>query len=362
MFYKIILACFSALWVVALFSFKKENLKQEPLHVVVALPYKPNMPLDPHWYTEDYITYIANLLPSEGYQVSGYFVSIESIPEFLDAMQKLHVEKKRLCVLNICDGGEDWDGYPGISLLKLWEKHPINGIIPKTGADSEFTLNSDDKIKMQSILRQAKLNALAETLISPYKPLDKAHLVAQLRQDDLLHSWPLFCKLNIGAGGVAISDASICHSSDELLNQLLKMRAEFPKSNILVQPYLPGPEYTVLVVGDRVYAAVQRDFHNANNIQYEDYVTDIRPIEEEITYLSAPKHVQELALKAIKAIPGKHHYTRVDLRSDSKGNVYVIDINDRPSFGSPSTVKNMLEFNNLKESDLLRDIIETSVP
>lgn len=337
-------------------------MEQDRMHVVVALPFKPDTPLDPHWYTEEYIAYIANLLPSERYQVSGHFVSLENIPHFLETMQNLRAKKKKLCVLNMCDGGEDWDGYPGISLLKLWEKHPLNGTIAKTGADAQFTLNSDNKIRMQSLLKQAHLNSFAETLIAPQKPLDKAQLIAQLSQDGVQHSWPLFCKLNIGAGSTYISDASICHNSDELLNQLQKMQVKFPKSNILVQPYLPGPEYTVLVVGDRVYAAVQRDFHNSHNIQYEDYVTDIRPIEDEIKYLSAPKYVQELAVQAIKAIPGRHHYTRVDLRGDGKGNVCVIDINDRPGFGTPSTVKNMLDFHFLNESELLREIIETSVP
>ena len=140
---------------------------------------------------------------------------------------------------------------------------------------------------------------------------------------------------------MGICDASICHNIDQLLIHMSKLHTEYPKSDMIVQPYLPGPEYTVLVLGDRVYAAVQRDFHNVYNIMYEDYLTGMRNVEEEITYLPAPLHVQKIAVAAIQAIPGRHHYTRVDMRDDGHGNIYVIDINDRPGFGNPSTLKCM---------------------
>lgn len=310
--------------------------------LVVALPCRHNMPLDPHWYTPEYVDYIAKLLPKDQYHVTGYFVSMENIPTFLDDIQKLHEEKGNVCVLNICDGGE-WDGYPCISVCRLWEQHAIHGIIPKSGADATFILNSDDKFKMQTFLP----NALPQTLVSSEQPLDITSIRQQIAHASLDSSWPLFCKLNVGAAALSIGEHSICQTIDQLMEQLQWLRKNYPKSDILVQPYLPGPEYTVLILGDTVYAAIQRNFHNGYNIMYEDYLTGQRPVDQEISYTAAPKRVQKIALEAIRAIPGKHHYTRVDMRDGSQGKTYVIDINDRPSFGDPSTVKDMLDFNHL---------------
>lgn len=335
-----------------------ESTPQPKTQLVVALPFRPGEPFDAlSWYTPDYVDYIASLLPLERYEVSGYFVSFENLPQFLDDMEKLK-EKGDVIVLNICDGGE-WDGYVGISLCRLWEKHPINGVIAKSGADYQFILNSDDKIKMQTFLKRANLKPLPQILIPRDQSLDQGAITELLAQEGLDKSWPLFCKLNIGAGAVGIGDASICHHIDQLLVHLHKMQTEYPNSDIIVQPYLSGPEYTVLVLGDRIYAAIRRDFHNPYNIMYEDYLTGVRSIEEEITYLPAPKHVQKIALRAIKAIPGRHHYTRVDLRDDAQGNTYVIDINERPGFGTPSTVNCMLDFHHLSAAQFLLDIVES---
>jgi len=325
-------------------------------HVVVAMPFRPNMPLDPHWYTAEYVQYIANLLPSEKYTVSGYFVSLENISEFLNDMKILYEKEKDVCVFNVCDGGE-WDGYPGVSVLVQWEKHPVNGLIPITGADAEFIWNSDDKTKMTAFLKENNLKTFPQILLNS-KMIEKTDFDQLLEKDPLNQEWPLFCKLNVGAGALGIGPESICHNVEELAAQVQKVHKAFPNSDIIIQPYLPGPEYTVLVLKDRIYVAVRRDFHNPYNLMLEDYLTGINKPEDEITYLCTPQDVQNLALKAIQAIPGKHHYTRVDLRSDAKGNTYVLDINDRPGFGTPSTVKCMLDFHHLNEGQLLQDILE----
>ena len=138
------------------------------------------------------------------------------------------------------------------------------------------------------------------------------------------------------------------------------MHAEYPSSSLLIQPYLAGKEYTVLVLNDRVYMAVERNYQNPDKIMLDEYLTGMRPIDEEIKYAPVPQHVQSLALKAVQAIPGKHHYTRLDLRDDIHGNTYVIDINDRPGFGEPSSLKTMLNYHKMSEEKLLLDILKTT--
>ena len=338
-----------------------QTKQDNPVHVVVAMPFKPGIPFEPHWYSPEYVDYIASFLPKDRYVVSGYFVSLQNIPQFLDDMEKLNAEKGPIVVLNICDGGE-WDGYPGLSVCLAWEKHRINGVIPKSGADYAFILNSDDKIKMQTFLAQAHLNALPQMLITSQQSLDPSHIATLLSSAGLDSSWPLFCKLNVGAGALSINDESVCPTPNHLLTHLQKLRVAYPASDIIVQPYLPGHEYTVLVVGDRVFAAVRRDFHNPLNLNYEDYITGVRNLQEELTYYPCPAHVQKLALDALRAIPGRQHYARVDLRDDAHGKTYVIDINERPGIGTPSTVSTMLEYLHLSEAQLWQEIIATCRP
>lgn len=332
---------------------------KEKTHVVIAIPCRPDVPFDdPNWYSPEFITYMGKFLPTEEYEVSGYYVSLGNIPGFLDDMKTLYDQHNgNVRVLNICDGGE-WDGYPGISVVKQWAKHPISKLIPMSGGNEEFIYNSDNKTIMQSHIAKAGLKSLQQALV-PAEMMSRKALKKLLKKQNLDQSWPLFCKLNIGWGALGIDSSSICHNIAELTVQLQKMHQSFPTSDILVQPYLPGPEYTVLVVKDTVYAGFRRDFHNSYNVMEEVFVKPGSSIEDEITFLPVSEQAKEVALKAVHAIPGKHHYTRVDLRNDSKGNTYVIDINDRPALGDPSTVKYMLEFNKLSEAQLIQDLVKT---
>jgi D-alanine-D-alanine ligase-like ATP-grasp enzyme len=350
------------------FSLKAE-MATKPLevtskvHVVVAMPYQEGVPYDPNWYSPAYVDYIASLLPAEKYDVTGYFVCHGNIPKFLDDMKALYDKKEKVCVFNVCDGAE-WDGYPGISVLTAWEKHPVNGLIPMTGSDSLFIFNSDDKYKMQSFLTKAGLKVFPQALLTTAelgkKKLQENELSGLLTKQALDKSWPLFCKLNVGAGALGIGPSSICNNVSELLHQISEMHALFPKADILIQPYLVGPEYTIFVMNDKVYAAVRRDYHNHFNIMLEDYVLQGSNIDDEITFLPAPQYAQDIGLKAVFAIPGKHHYTRIDMREDGKGNVYVIDINDRPGFGVPSTINYMLEFNHITVNKMMQDLIDSA--
>lgn len=359
---KILVFCFLSLLMSVTLNAGEINMENKVMdtktHLVIALPYRENMPLDPiNWYTEEYVTYIAGMLPKDEYIVTGYFVSLQNIPKFLNDMKTLYVKKKNVIVLNICDGGE-WDGYPGISVTKAWEAHEVNLLIPFSGADSKFIFNSDDKARMQSFIAQAGLKALPQILI-PSTKVSQTELSALLARECLNQEWPLFCKLNIGAGALGVTTSSVCNNIEELMAQLKKMHEKYPISDLIVQPYLKGPEYTILVLKDRVYCAVRRDFNNPYNLMEDNYLHDSSSVSSEITFYEAPLQAQELALKSIQAIPGKHHYTRIDMREDGKGNTYVIDINDRPALGNPSTVKCMLEFNKLSEPQLIRDIIKS---
>ncbi len=332
----------------------------DKMSIVVALPFRPNIPLDPHWYTEEFVDYIIELLPSNLYDVKSFFVSLVNISQFFAEVEEIYSSNKNVCILNFCDGGE-WDGYPGISVVRKWEQCPLSKIIPMSGGTAQFILNSDDKSIMNAYMRQANLNFLPQIVIQ-YELLNaiEGHeLNNRLIDADLDKAWPLFCKLNIGAGALSIGPDSVCHDINELLKQLNKIHVEFPNSNVLIQPFLPGPEYTILILKDQIYAAVKRDFHNPYNLMLENYLTGLCDVNEEITFSSVPKHVQDLALKAIEAIPGKHHYTRVDMRNDANGITYIIDINDRPGFGDPSTIKCMLDHHRLTESQFLQDIIKT---
>lgn len=330
-------------------------------HVVVAMPFQEGKPLDPHWYTEDYVDYIKELLPAEHYIVSGYFVSFENMSKFIEDMKALKTTQEKLTILNFCDGGEQWDGYPGITLQRMWEKDEVcRTQIPLTGSTAKFVEESDNKLKLQMNLAEKGLPTIPQTSFNNMEFDLGINVAKTIEKAGLSNSWPLFCKLNVGAAAIMIGEASICRNAEEVEIQVKRILKEFPEVDVIVQPYLPGPEYTILVLKDKVYAGVRRDYHNPNNIMLEDYLTGVRDISEEITYAAAPKWVEELAVKAIHGIPGEHHYTRVDLREDGKGNVYVIDVNDRPGFGDPSTVKCMLEFHHLTESQLLQDILKTA--
>ena len=344
-----------------LFRFSPSVEKCDKL-VVVAMPHNPAVPFDPRWYTLEYYEYLKVLFPNDKYKTKEWFVSFNNIDLFLDDMQKLAKIDNEIVVLNLCDGGE-WDGYPGITLMKKWEEHPVSKIVRMTGADTEFLWHSDHKARMQTHIHHAGLPTLPDLLLPHGRIssiLENGKLDLLLVKEGLNEKWPLFIKLNIGAGALGVNALSVNHDLSSLKAKIVELHKNFPNSDLLIQPFLSGPEYTVLILHNTAIAAARREFNNPYQIVIGPQQLDLAGTEYGTKFGPAPDDVKELALKAVRAMPGIHHYSRVDVRADESGNLFVIDINDRPGFGPSNTLNIMLEYLQMDEADFIQRVVDSA--
>lgn len=146
-------------------------------------------------------------------------------------------------VLNFCDGLDEIDDCPGLSLIKLLEAKGIVVI----GADSIFYSFNTNKIYLKSVLSEAKVATAGYEVIS-----DLNHVQGIC---DRLGT-PLIVKPAVLSGGsyglslksVVYSDEQICTQVQDLLQQNHGGMVFTPDS-IFVEQFIKGSEFTVFLIG-----------------------------------------------------------------------------------------------------------------
>ncbi|KAG0270343.1 hypothetical protein DFQ27_008358 [Actinomortierella ambigua] len=141
-------------------------------------------------------------------------ISLRTAKAVVERLSKEAREKRRLghelVVFQLCDGTE-LDGYPGLSVVRLLEKHGI----PFTGADSGFYRISNSKPVLKRVLQAANVNTstFQEFLTAPKDTLELEPLIAAI-------GFPMIVKPSISYASLNITMASVVHSREQLLEQI----------------------------------------------------------------------------------------------------------------------------------------------
>lgn len=147
--------------------------------------------------------------------------------------------------------------------------------------------------------------------------------------------FPAFVKPSTESRSVGISDDSVVHNAGELERQVRFIHERFNQP-ALVETYLPGAEYTVLMIGN----GVTQEFlvgivtvEGAKAGKYAILRSDLRGVG--LTRIHKPMDTDletravELCQKATDALNCYDH-VRVDMRLDAAGNLRIIEVNGIP--------------------------------
>lgn len=153
-------------------------------------------------------------------------------------------------------------------------------------------------------------------------------------------------RLMAAAGAVVakpVADGSSVsvHRVDSL-SQLVRIAAEVHSGDVemLVEPFLPGREFTVAVVGDQVLPVVEIEL----TTPVFDYAAKYQPgaVSEVCPARVADEfatRLQELALRAHQALGfGGDAYSRADFRCDGSGEPMCLEVNALPGLTAQSLV------------------------
>ncbi|WP_406678319.1 D-alanine--D-alanine ligase family protein [Moorella sp. ACPs] len=198
--------------------------------------------------------------------------------------------------------------------------------------------------------------------VPPYLVLEPVRGLLRQQMDRAVAElgFPLFVKPNGGGSSIGISDASVVYNFTQLeyqVNTLLDTLGELP---VLVEKYLPGQEFTVGLIGRSpcyVLPSIAFLYQKIRTLTVKggpDMTEHIFPGDRRYQILS------ELAVKVLAAT-GARDALRIDLRSDSEGGVYIIDVNGTPSLSPTASLTAMAMAAGLRYSQFINFILYQSL-
>lgn len=276
-------------------------------------------------------------------QDSNIFCSIDCKTCTLDNYEKVidSIPTDNI-IFQLCDGTEE-DGYPGISIVKYLES---TGRM-FTGSRSSFYDISTSKLKMKRLFDKFEIPT------SPYV-VNTEHIRQKLK-------YPVIIKPDVSYASIGITKESVLHNSECPIPEYYFLNPD----KYFIEEFLNGREFTVLVMSKlsldtygresqqiQVYPPVERVFENTINflsfddywktkslkLTQEGYIYDSKLDQSIVNYKTINnfeerelyENLKKLATRAYVAVNGTS-YGRVDIRSDTAGNLYVLEVNAMPS-------------------------------
>ena len=275
-------------------------------------------------------------------------------------------------VLNYCDGNDEIDGYPGVSVIKLLEQKEINF----TGGDSKFYHLTTSKIWMKRAFMEASVaTAPYEVILDPSRVQGVCDRLGT----------PLLVKPALAYGSIGISLESGVESDEQVSKQVQRLlqgvhEMQFPPDSIFVERFISGREFTVFLLGDsqqpeslKIYPPIELVFQSSlpETEQFRSYDNFWgEHLEESSSSSSEPfYHCQQVAsdlseklcdlTKRAYCAVGGNGYARVDIRMDKDSqDLFVLEVNANCAISSiPLT-----DFSDLNQTSLGTILHLASIP
>ncbi len=202
--------------------------------------------------------------------------------------------------------------------------------VPYTGSDPFALGLALNKFHVKQILRSAGIPTARGYVRYPGQKLT---IPRGMR-------FPLIVKPSREDASLGINSNSVCHTPEQLEKQILYIHQIY-EQEALIEEYLDGREFNVSVVGDQnpeVLAIQEIGFVGLP--EGEPRIVSYRAKwDEESQYYSCtvpicPANVPKRLENRIKDIAIRTHlcvgcrdYSRVDMRTDSRGSLYVLEVN-----------------------------------
>ncbi len=205
--------------------------------------------------------------------------------------------------------------------------------IPYTGSDPFALGLALNKFHVKQILRSAGIPTARGVVCYPGQ---KVSVPRGMR-------FPMFVKPSRQDASLGINSHSVCHTAEELQKQILYIHKAY-EQEALVEEFLDGREFNVSVVGDgnpEVLAISEINF--AGLPEDEPRIVSYRakwdeespmyqftvPICPAVLPKRLENRINNIAIRSSQCI-GCRDYSRVDMRADSRGNIYVLEVNPNP--------------------------------
>ena len=217
--------------------------------------------------------------------------------------------------------------------------------IPYTGSDVLSSALTMDKLKTKLVWKASNLPVADYVMVDKSQSFNVHAIVKQL-------GLPLFVKPSHEGSSVGMTRVN----EDSELTAAIELAFKYD-SNVMIESFLAGPEFTVAIVGEEVLPSIY--IKPATN--FYDY--DAKYLSDSTQYfcpsgLSDDKEqqIRKLALDAYKAV-GCRGWGRVDIMFDANQNPYLLEVNTAPGMTDHSLVPMAAKQNGWSFSELVCRIL-----
>ncbi len=270
--------------------------------------------------------------------------------------QLLELSKKGYdCFVNLCEGYLEWE-VPSIDVIYTLEL--LN--LPFTGPTSHLYDPPKELMKYVAFTEGvATANyALVETITD---------LEAQVKH----LTFPLFVKPAKAGDSLGIDEHSLCNNLEELNQKVAKLLEEYPQ--LLVEEYIAGREFTVLVAADplndkkcKVFQPIEYIFPAGRTFKtYALKTSELHPESNiPVTDPTIKQQLTEAAQRIFRSFGGVG-YARMDFRMNAAGMIYFLEVNFTCSVfysdGYEGSADYILKADGFGQARFLKHIIEEGI-
>lgn len=257
--------------------------------------------------------------------------------------------------VNLCEGYLDWD-IPSIDVIYALEMLKL----PFTGPTSRLYDPTKELMKYVAFTENIQT--------PPYALVDQ---VDDLEQHVKKLKYPLFVKPAKAGDSLGVDDHSKVNNIDELKSKVIRLLPEF--SSLLIEEYVSGREFTVLVAADpsnekqcrtfkpveyifpkgfayKTYALKTSELHTDANIPCNDPVLEAK--------------LRQAAQRIFRGFGGVG-YARMDFRVNDQNEIYFLEINFTCSVfysdGYEGSADYILKFDGVGQAGFLDHIIHEGI-
>jgi D-alanine-D-alanine ligase len=188
--------------------------------------------------------------------------------------------------------------------------------------------------------------------------------------------YPALIKPNQADGSVGIRQDAVVRSRAEALGYVARARRELPGQALLIQEYLPGPEYGIGLIGNPeteliALPVLEVDFSRLPDglnpiLSYESKALPDSPYWTGIKFKRATADEASLAImaghaKRLFARLGCRDYARFDFRCAASGEPKLMEVNPNPAWANDGKLAIMAGFADIAYPDMLRMILDAAL-
>jgi D-alanine-D-alanine ligase len=260
-------------------------------------------------------------------------------------------------VLNLCD-----TGFRNQARLELHVPALLELLgIPYSGATPACIPLCYDK----AIVRAIALGLGVPVPEEQFVPAERIRHELPLR-------YPALIKPNQADGSVGLTQDALVENHDEARAYLDGLTESLPGRDVLIQEYLPGPEYGIGAIGNpadelQLLPALEVDFSGlapdlppllsfeSKALPDSPYWTDIRFAKAELDAAVLRRLSDHVRL--LFARLGLRDYARFDFRTDASGTIKLMEVNPNPAWAHDGKLAFMASFAGIDHSGMLGMIL-----